>query len=101
MNWLLLKKDVDILASVCTGSLLLAQTGLLKKKKATTHWGALKLLKKLSPSTQVIKKGKFVFDNYYTSAGVASGIDMSLHIVEKLLGKKIAKNTAKYIEYKY
>lgn len=101
LKWLLLKKDIDIIASVCTGSLLLAKAGLLKERKATTHWGALKLLKKLSPSTKVIKKSKFIFDNYYTSAGISSGIDMSLHIIEKLLGKKIAKNTAKYIEYKY
>ena len=101
LDWLLLKKNVEILASVCTGSLLLAKAGLLKEKKATTHWGALSLLKKLSPSTKVIKKRKFVFDHYYTSAGVASGIDMSLYIIEQLLGKKIAKNTAKYIEYKY
>ncbi len=101
LKWLLLKKDMDIVASVCTGSLLLAKAGLLKERKATTHWGALKLLKKLSPSTKVIKRRKFIFDNYYTSSGVSSGIDMSLHIIEKLLGKKIAKNTAKYIEYKY
>lgn len=101
LKWLLFKKDIDIVASVCTGSLLLAKAGLLKERKATTHWGALKLLKKLSPSTKVIKRKKFIFDNYYTSAGISSGIDMSLHIIEKLLGKKIAKNTAKYIEYKY
>ena len=66
MNWLKLKKNVDIVASVCTGSLLLAKAGLLEKKRATTHWGALKLLKKISPSTIVIDKNKYVFDKYYT-----------------------------------
>ena len=96
-----LKKNVDIIASVCSGSLLLAKAGLLEKRKATTHWGALKLLKKISPSTTVITGNKYVFDKYYTSAGVATGIDMSLHIIENLYGKIIAKNTAKYIEYKY
>ena len=101
LNWLKLKKNVDIIASVCTGSLLLAKAGFLENKKATTHWGALKLLKKISPSTIVINKNKFVFDEYYTSAGVATGIDMSLHIIENIYGKTIAKNTAKYIEYKY
>ena len=101
LNWLKFKKDVDIIASVCTGSLLLAKAGLLENKKATTHWGALKLLKKISPSTIVLNKNKFVFDKYYTSAGVATGIDMSLHIIENIYGKTIAKNTAKYIEYKY
>ena len=42
--------------SVCTGSLLLAAAGLLKNQKATTHWSALQLLKKISPSTSVDKK---------------------------------------------
>ena len=101
MNWLVANKDINIIASVCTGSLLLAKAGLLDNKKATSHWGALKLLKKLSPSTQILTNKKFVFDKYYTSAGVSAGINMSLHIIEKLLGKKIAQNTAKYIEYDY
>ena len=101
LNWLVANKDINIIASVCTGSLLLAKAGLLDNKKATSHWGALELLKKLSPSTQILKNKKFVYDKYYTSAGVSAGINMSLHIIEKLLGKKIAQNTAKYIEYNY
>tara|TARA_Y100001958_G_C21090743_1_gene443918 strand:- start:4 stop:612 length:609 start_codon:yes stop_codon:yes gene_type:complete len=101
LNWLKLKQNVDVIASVCTGSLLLAKAGLLERRKATTHWGALKLLKKISPNTKIIKRNKYVFDKYYTSAGVATGIDMSLHIIENIYGKIIAKNTAKYIEYKY
>ena len=101
LNWLRLHQNVDIIASVCTGSLLLAKAGLLEGKNATTHWGALKLLKKISPKTNVVSKNKYVFDTYYTSAGVATGIDMSLNIIENIFGKTIAKNTAKYIEYKY
>ena len=101
LNWLRLHQNVDIIASVCTGSLLLAKAGLLKGKNATTHWGALKLLKKISPKTNVVSKNKYVFDTYYTSAGVTTGIDMSLNIIENVFGKTIAKNTAKYIEYKY
>ena len=101
LNWLRLRQNVDIIASVCTGSLLLAKAGLLEGKNATTHWGALKLLKKISPKTNVVSKNKYVFDTYYTSAGVATGIDMSLNIIENIFGKTIAKNTAKYIEYKY
>ena len=101
LNWLVANKDIDIIASICTGSLILAKAGLLENKKATSHWGALELLKKLSPSTQICTNKKFVFDKYYTSAGVSAGINMSLHIIEKILGKKIAQNTAKYIEYDY
>ena len=101
MHWLKLSQNIDVIASVCTGSLLLAKAGLLRKKKATTHWGSLKFLKKISPSTRVINKKKYVFDTYYTSAGVTTGIDMSLHIIENICGRTIAKNTARYIEYKY
>ena len=101
LNWLVTNKEINIIASVCTGSLILAKAGLLDNKKATSHWGSLELLKKLSPSTQILTNKKFVFDTYYTSAGVSAGINMSLHIIEKLLGKKIAQNTAKYIEYDY
>ena len=53
----------------------------------------------VSPEEAMNKK--YVYDTYYTSAGVSSGIDMSLNIVEKICGKQIAKNTARYIEYKY
>ena len=101
LNWISLNQNIEFLASVCTGALLLAQAGLLKEKKATTHWGAMNLLKKISTSTKVITNKKFVFDTYYTSSGVSAGIDLSLYIIEKLYGKKIALNTAKYMEYKY
>lgn len=101
LNWLSSKRNISVVSSICTGALLLAKVGMLRGKKATTHWGALNLLKQISPSTKVLKNKKFVFDTYYTSAGVSSGIDMSLHILEKLIGKTAAKNTAKYIEYQY
>ena len=48
-----------------------------------------------------LMKKKFVFDVYYTSAGVSAGIDMSLDIVRHFFGKTIAKNTAKFMEYNY
>lgn len=99
--WLNSYRNTDIVASICTGALLLAKAGMLHNKKATTHWGALKLLQEISPSTTVLKNTKYVFDTYYTSAGVSAGINMSLHIVEKIMGKKIAQNTAKYIDYPY
>ena len=101
INWINTNKNIEILASVCTGALLLGKAGLLIDKKATTHWGALELLKVITPSTKIIKNKKFVFDTYYTSAGVSSGIAMSLNIVEFFLGKIVAKNTAKFMEYNY
>ena len=101
IDWLKYNRNTDTIASICTGALLLAKAGLLENKKATTHWGALDLLKTISPSTRVLKNKRVVFDTYYTSAGVSAGLDLSLRIIEKILGKKIAKNTAKYVEYEY
>ncbi len=85
--------------SVCTGSLLLAKAGLLTNRRATTHWGAHDLLQSLDVRTTVDRDSRVVDDGVITSAGVASGIDMAFHVVEKLYGKAVADETARYIEY--
>ena len=92
-------EGASLITSVCTGSLLLARAGLLKNKKATTHWGALELLKNVSPSTKILKDRRVVDDGIITSAGVSSGIDMAFQVVAKLFGDDVAADTAKYIEY--
>ncbi len=84
--------------SVCTGALLYAKTGLLAGRKATTHWAALDLLASLDPTIQVDRKRRWVDDGVVTSAGVAAGIDMALHVVESLCDKETADRTARYIE---
>ena len=90
--------------SVCTGSLLLAQAGLLDHKRATTHWGALDLLQEISDSRRagilVQHDLRFVDDGVITSAGVSAGIDMALHVVHQMCGASIAAETAHYMEYK-
>ena len=80
--------------------MLLAKAGLLKNRSATTHWLAFDILKKISPTTKVMKKKRLVYDKFFTSAGVSSGIDLSLKLVERFYGKKVAKKTAKYMDYK-
>lgn len=92
--------QAELVLSVCTGSLLLAKAGLLKNQSATTHHAALELLRQSAPATEVRENVRYV-DNgrLITSAGVAAGIDMSFHVVEKLLGREIAEKTARYIEY--
>lgn len=87
------------LASVCTGSLLLAKAGLLAGKRATTHWNALDLLASVDPTVTVERGVRFVEDVVITSAGVAAGIDMSFHLVARLCGQAVAEETARYIEY--
>lgn len=86
-------------ASVCSGALLLAKAGLLEGKRATTHWGALDLLESLG-GVRVDRASRVVDDGVITSAGVASGIDMSFYVVEQLHGREVADETAHYIEYR-
>lgn len=86
--------------SVCTGSLLLGKAGLLEGRRATTHWAALDLLESLGTGAKVERNLRVVDDGIITSAGVASGIDMAFYVVERLCGREVAEETAKYIEYR-
>jgi transcriptional regulator GlxA family with amidase domain len=86
--------------SVCTGSLLYAKAGMLRGRRATTHWGALDLLETLDAGVKVERALRVVDDGIITSAGVASGIDMAFYVVERLHGKAVADETAHYIEYR-
>jgi transcriptional regulator GlxA family with amidase domain len=89
-----------LLTSVCTGAGLLGAAGLLDGKRATTHWGAIDWLKQLAPKTTVLENMRFVDEGaLVTSAGVSAGIDMSLHIVNRLCGPEIARCTARDMEY--
>ena len=85
--------------SVCTGALLLAQTGLLKGRRATTHWAAHDLLASLDSSIQVVRDARVVHDGVFTSAGVSAGMDMAFAVVDRLCGRDVADETARYIEY--
>jgi transcriptional regulator GlxA family with amidase domain len=85
--------------AVCTGALLLAKTGLLRGKRATTHWCALDLLASIDDTVDVRREERFVHDGVVTSAGVAAGMDMAFSVVEKICGKQVADETAHYIEY--
>jgi len=87
-------------ASVCTGALLLARAGLLDGRRATTHWGSFGLLTSLAKDVHLDREARFVDDGVMTSAGVASGMDLALHIVETLFGRAVADETARYIEYR-
>ena len=89
-----------LVTSVCTGALLLARAGLLDGRRATTHWGALDLLQTLGAGIEVERTARVVEDGVVTSAGVASGMDMSFAVVEKLFGREVAGETARYIEFR-
>lgn len=84
------------ICTVCTGAFLLAASGLLDGKNCTTHWKRTHQLKKHYPKVNVVENVLFTEDDgIYTSAGIVSGIDMALHIVEKLMGAHFAHKVAR------
>ena len=101
IKWVQERMDkVDIMASVCTGALILAEAGLLDGKTVTTHWNSYDRLESDYPSLKVKKNVKFVDEGkIVTSGGISAGIDMSFHLVSRLMGKDVAENTAKMMEY--
>jgi transcriptional regulator GlxA family with amidase domain len=92
--------SVHIMASVCTGAFLLAEANLLDGKQATTHWMDIDRLEKEYNKVKVQRNVKFVDETpIITSSGISAGINMSFHIIKKLLGEEIANSTAKRMEY--
>lgn len=93
-------EDGAVLASVCTGALLLAAAGLLEHRPATTHHGALTELQGLDGSCQVRRDVRYVDDgDVVTAAGVSAGIDMTLHLVDRLAGTERARAVRDAIQY--
>jgi len=92
----------ELVLSVCSGALVLGKAGLLDGLTATTHHGALDQLRAISPQIKIDSSRRFI-DNggVIVSAGISAGIDMSLHVVSRLLGKEQADETAKYMEYQW
>ncbi|WP_461517390.1 DJ-1/PfpI family protein [Porticoccus sp.] len=94
--------QLELLASVCTGALVLGSAGLLDGLTATTHWHSLQLMHELFPSIDVDRQARVVLDGkVMTSAGISSGIDMSLDILARYFGDDVARFTASYMEYSY
>ena len=86
--------------TVCTGSALLAKTGLLNGRKATSNKKSFTWASSNSAEVEWVKKARWVVDGkYYTSSGVSAGIDMTLGFVSDLHGIAIAREIAEYIEY--
>jgi transcriptional regulator GlxA family with amidase domain len=84
------------LASICTGAFILAEAGLLKGRRATTHWRHARLLGRAYPDTVVEPDAIFVQDaEVYTSAGVSAGIDLALALVERDYGADLVREVAR------
>ena len=85
--------------SVCTGSLLLAASGLARGKRITSHWSYLETLR-LRDDVTVLEKRRYVRDgNVVTAAGVSAGIDMALWLVGEIEGPDFARTVQHWIEY--
>lgn len=93
-------RNSKITMSVCSGARLLGKLGLLDGLECTTHHEVMEHLQKIAPKA-IIKQDKRFVDNgkLFTSAGISAGIDLSLHIIEKLFGSETANNTKIYMEY--
>jgi transcriptional regulator GlxA family with amidase domain/YHS domain-containing protein len=90
----------DVTMSVCTGAFLLARTGLLAGKAATTHHGSYSQFEMQFPDVRLKRGARFVDEGGLASAGgLSSGIDLAMHVVERYFGRDRADHTADYMEY--
>jgi putative intracellular protease/amidase len=93
-------KSAELVLSVCNGAFFLAKAGLLDGLEATTFAGLIDELKEAAPKTRVVSDKRFV-DNgkIITAAGLSSGIDGALHVIERLCGRGVAQVAAVSLEY--
>jgi transcriptional regulator GlxA family with amidase domain len=92
----------QLTASVCTGAFLLAKAGLLAGRTVTTHWEDIDDFRKSFPGIAVDPTVRWVDEGgIVTSAGISAGMDMSLHLVERLAGEALARRTARQMDYRW
>src|SRR5438105_14220535 len=93
-------KNTDVTMSVCTGAFVLAKTGLLSGKSATTFHAAFNSFAMEFPDIHLKRGARFVEDGHLASAGgLSSGIDLALRVVERYYGRDVAQKTAYNMEY--
>ena len=93
-------KTTDVTMSVCTGAFVLAKTGLLDGKSATTYHGAFGKFAMTFPNIELKRGARFVENgNLATAGGLSSGIDLALRVVERYYGRDVAQKTAYNMEY--
>ncbi|UJP65731.1 DJ-1/PfpI family protein [Mongoliitalea daihaiensis] len=103
MDWIYKISNISgIVATVCSGARILAQLGYLKEKTFTTHKEVFEDVLAIEPSAIPVRDVRYIdHGKIMTAAGVAAGIDLSLHIVEKLFGTASRETTARYMEYPF
>lgn len=98
LDWIKkINKTTSKTVTVCSGSIILGATGLLKGKKATSHWKLVEMLSKfgaIPTRERIVEEDKFI-----SSAGVSAGMDMALYLANLIRGEKAAKAAQLIIEY--
>jgi len=90
----------DVTATVCTGSAVLARTGLLDGRPATSNKVAWDWVLEQGPDVDWKRQARWVDDgDIITSSGVSAGIDMALSLIARMRGEEIAANSARFMEY--
>src|SRR5205085_5941549 len=101
LDWIRQSSEAtDVTMSVCTGAFVLAKTGLLDGKSATTYHGAFGSFAMQFPNIALKRGARFVENgNLATAGGLSSGIDSALRVVERYYGREVAQKTAYNMEY--
>ena len=101
IDWIKLSAaSARLTASVCTGAFLLGKAGLLDGLQATTHWEDAADLRMMFPGVDVKENVRWVDCGSVVSAGgISAGLDMSLHLVERMEGRALAQKTARQMDY--
>lgn len=94
------EKVIRRICSVCSGAFILAEAGFLDGKKATAHWSKNEELAQMYPSVNVQIARIFIKDgNIYTAAGITSGMDLALALIEEDFGQSFALNVARWLVF--
>jgi transcriptional regulator GlxA family with amidase domain len=101
IDWIRAQAEkAQLTTSVCTGAFLLGRAGLLEGRQVTTHWASIERLRASLPGAAVLEHIRYVDEGpIVTSAGISAGIDMALHLVARLQGDDLARQTARRMEY--
>jgi len=103
LDWLKAGAEkAEVVTTVCTGTAILARTGLLDGRRATTNKRAFKWVAEQGPKVNWVREARWVEDGQFaTSSGVSAGIDMALAVMARLYGAETAEQIAIAMEYEW